>query len=61
MWINNCNCGSNEFIVISEKVYEGDIESGVLECLPDNEAIIEIKCKKCQKEYNAKSFREIFY
>ena len=61
MWISNCSCGNDEFLIISEKVYEGDIESGVLKCVPDNEIIIEIKCKKCQKEYNVKSFREISY
>ena len=61
MWINNCNCGSNEFLVISEKVYEGEMEDGILECVPDNEMIIEVKCRKCQKEYAVESFREISY
>jgi hypothetical protein len=61
MWINNCTCGSNEFLIICEKIYEGEIEDGILKCVPDNEAIIEVKCRKCQKEYNTKSFREISY
>ena len=59
--ISNCSCGSREFLVISKKVYEGDMENGALKCLPDNEVIIEIKCKRCQKEYDAKLFREISY
>ena len=61
MWISNCNCGSNEFLVISEKTYEGEIENGVLECAPENEHIIEIECLKCQGKYTIESFRDISY
>jgi hypothetical protein len=49
------------FLVISEKVYEGEIEDGILKCVPDNEAIIEVKCRECQKEYRVESFEEISY
>jgi hypothetical protein len=49
------------FLVISEKVYEGEIEDGTLKCVPDNEAVIEVKCRKCQKEYRVESFEEISY
>ena len=61
MSLNDCNCGSTDFIIISEKIYEGEIENGILKCVPANEMIIEIKCRKCQKEYDDGSFREISY
>jgi hypothetical protein len=56
---SNCSCGGTVFIIISEKIYEGDIENSILKCVPDCEEIIEIKCKKCQKEYDTTSFEEI--
>lgn len=59
--INSCSCGSTDFLVISEKMYEGCIEDGILKCEPDNEGIIEIECRKCQKQYDVGSFREISY
>lgn len=61
MQINDCSCGSTEFLIISEKIYEGYIENGILKCEPDSEGIIEIKCRKCQKEYDVGLFREISY
>ena len=59
MLISNCSCGGNDFVIISEKIYEGDIEKGVLECVPECEEITEIRCKNCQIEYNIASFKEI--
>ncbi len=59
MSLYNCSCGSTDFIIISEKIYEGEIENGILECVPDNEMIIEIKCKNCRKDYNIGTFQEI--
>jgi len=61
MFVENCICGSNVFLIISEKVYEGEIEDGILKCVPDNEVVIEVKCRKCQKEYKVESFEEISY
>ena len=57
--MNRCSCGSETFLIISEKIYEGMIQDEILKCDPDNEGIIEIKCKQCKKPYNAKVFKEI--
>lgn len=61
MKLKSCSCGSREFLVISEKIYEGYIQRGILECAPDNEAVVEIKCKACQKIYKERKFKGINY
>jgi|ETNmetMinimDraft_33_1059910.scaffolds.fasta_scaffold520544_1 hypothetical protein len=61
MSLNGCSCGSTDFIIISEKIYEEEMENGIPKCVPDNEMIIEVECKQCQKEYDVGSFREISY
>jgi hypothetical protein len=61
MITKNCICGSDEFLVITEKIYEGYIDEGMLVCEPDNEDVMEIKCRSCQKIYDAKSFKSLEY
>ncbi len=61
MNLRTCSCGSKEFLIISEKIYEGYVERGILKCAPDNEAIVEIKCRACQKIYKEKNFDKIDY
>lgn len=59
--ISNCSCGSTDFLVITEKLYEGSVEDGVLKCEPDSEGIMEIQCRQCQKQYDVSSFEDIDY
>ena len=62
MPIHECvDCGSTDFLIISEKLYEGYIEDGVLICEPENEGIIEIECRGCQGNFDIGSFEEISY
>lgn len=59
--ISHCRCGSIDFHLVSEKLYEGYVEDGILKCEPDSEDIIEIKCRNCQRRYDVDSFKEISY
>ncbi len=61
MKLKSCSCGSKEFLLISEKIYEGYVQHGILECAPENEAVVEIKCKVCQKVYKEGRFKSISY
>lgn len=57
-----CSCGNNKFLIISEKLYEGCVnEKGVLVCEPEEQHIVEIKCSKCGKPYNAEDFTRVEY
>lgn len=59
MPITECSCGSKQFLMLTEKFYRGEIEDGVLRCEAYSQDIKEIRCRKCDKLYPVKSFKEV--
>ncbi|MRR08585.1 hypothetical protein EG831_00505 [bacterium] len=61
-FIAQCTCGSDRFLVMSEKSYDARVDGdGVLRCQEASEYIREIRCVKCEKVYALEDFKEIDY
>lgn len=61
MLITECSCGSRQFLMLTEKLYRGEIEDGVLRCEAYCQSIKEIICRECDKPYPVESFSEVDY
>jgi hypothetical protein len=61
-FITQCPCGSDTFLVISEKAYEARVNGdGTLQADEDSEYIKEIRCSKCDRVFKLEDFKEIDY
>jgi hypothetical protein len=61
-FITQCPCGSDTFVVISEKTYDARVDGdGVLRCQEGSEYIKEVRCTQCERAYGLEDFKEIDY
>jgi hypothetical protein len=61
-FITQCQCGSDRFLVVSEKSYDARVDGdGVLRCQEGSEYIKEIRCVQCERAYRLEDFKEIDY
>lgn len=61
MPITECSCGSKQFLMLTEKLYRGEIEDGVLRCEAYYQSVKEIRCRECDKVYPVEAFSEVDY
>lgn len=61
-FITQCSCGCSKFVIISEIVYEGEVDGdGTLACQPQSEYVTGIKCSECERAYRIEDFKDIQY